>query len=58
MIQTSQMRRVAIYGRVSSEHEEQISAFHNQQDWYELIAQQHPNWNITGRYFDEGITGR
>lgn len=57
MIQTSQMRRVAIYGRVSSEHEEQISAFHNQQDWYELIAQQHPNWNITGRYFDEGITG-
>lgn len=57
MIQTSQMRQVAIYGRVSSEHEEQISAFHNQQDWYELIAQQHPNWIITGRYFDEGITG-
>lgn len=57
MIQTSPMRQVAIYGRVSSEHEAQISAFHNQQDWYELIAQQHPNWNITGRYFDEGITG-
>lgn len=51
------MRQVAIYGRVSSEHEAQISAFHIQQDWYELIIQQHPNWNITGRYFDEGITG-
>lgn len=57
MLQASTVRQVAIYGRVSTEHEAQISAFHNQQDWYELIIQQHPNWNITGRYFDEGITG-
>ena len=30
---------VAIYGRVSTEHEEQMSAMENQCAWYESIAQ-------------------
>lgn len=51
------MRRVAIYGRVSTEHEAQLSAFENQQAWYEGIAHQHENWLIVERYYDEGITG-
>ena len=51
------MRRVAIYGRVSTEHEAQLSAFENQQAWYEGVAQQHPDWVVVERYFDEGITG-
>ena len=50
-------RRVAIYGRVSTEHEAQLSAFDNQQAWYEDIARQHQDWNVVGRYYDEGITG-
>ena len=50
-------RRVAIYGRVSTEHEAQLSAFENQQAWYEAIAAQHPEWIIVSRYYDEGITG-
>ncbi len=29
------LRRVAIYGRVSTEHEAQLAAFENQQTWYE-----------------------
>ena len=33
-----QVRRVAIYGRVSTEHEAQLSAFENQQAWYEAEA--------------------
>lgn len=51
------MRRVAIYGRVSTEHEAQLSAFENQQAWYEAEAQRHPDWVVVGRYYDEGITG-
>ena len=51
------MRRVAIYGRVSTEHEAQLSAFENQQAWYEGVARQHEEWAIVDRYYDEGITG-
>ena len=50
-------RRTAIYGRVSTEHEAQLSAFDNQRAWYESVAQQHPDWLIVERYYDEGITG-
>lgn len=48
---------VAIYGRVSTEHEEQMSAMENQCAWYESIAQNHSEWNIVERYYDKGITG-
>ena len=50
-------RRVAIYGRVSTEHEAQLSAFENQRAWYEDLAARHPEWRIVERYFDQGITG-
>ena len=56
-LKESVMRRVAIYGRVSTEHEAQLSAFENQQAWYEGIARQHDEWAIVERYYDEGITG-
>lgn len=49
--------RVAIYGRVSTEHEAQLSAFENQKEWYHHIVQQHPNWAVVNEYFDKGITG-
>ena len=55
--QVSRLRRVAIYGRVSTEHEAQLSAFENQQAWYEGVARQHQDWIIVERYYDEGITG-
>ena len=50
-------RRVAIYGRVSTEHEAQLAAFENQRAWYEDLAARHPEWRIVERYFDQGITG-
>ena len=50
-------RLVAIYGRVSTEHEAQTSALENQMQWYEDQVKKHPNWTIVGRYVDEGITG-
>jgi DNA invertase Pin-like site-specific DNA recombinase len=51
------IRRVAIYGRVSTEHDAQLSAFENQQVWYEDEVQRHSDWLVVARFYDEGITG-
>lgn len=50
-------RKVAIYGRVSTEHEAQLSALENQLQWYDDQVRYHPNWTVYDRYIDEGITG-
>ena len=50
-------RKVAIYARVSTEHEAQIKALENQIQYYNNILAQHPEWELVGRYVDEGITG-
>ncbi len=50
-------RKVAIYGRVSTEHEAQLSALENQLQWYDDQVRYHPNWTVIDRYIDEGITG-
>ena len=50
-------RRAVFYGRVSTEHEAQLSALENQMQWYDDQAKYHPNWTIVGKYIDEGITG-
>jgi len=49
--------KVAVYARVSTEHEEQLSALENQIDWYKSVFDQHPNWKMVEQYVDEGITG-
>ena len=50
-------RKVAIYARVSTEHEAQLSALDNQVQYYDEILNKHPNWILYDRYIDEGITG-
>ena len=50
-------RTVVFYGRVSTEHEAQLSALQYQMQWYDAQAEQHSNWKIVGKYIDEGITG-
>lgn len=50
-------RKVVFYGRVSTEHEAQMSALENQLKWYDDQAKFHPNWNVVDKYIDEGITG-
>lgn len=52
-----QKRNVAIYARVSTEHEAQLSALENQVDWYRPILAARPDWTLTAQYIDEGITG-
>ena len=49
--------KVAIYARVSTEHEAQISALGNQVQYYDKILQKHPEWQLFDKYIDEGITG-
>lgn len=51
------LRRVAIYARVSTEHEAQISALDNQVKYYENMMKLHPEWELYKMYIDEGITG-
>jgi DNA invertase Pin-like site-specific DNA recombinase len=50
-------RKVAIYARVSTEHEAQISALENQVQYYDDLLLRHPEWELVERYIDEGITG-
>jgi len=50
-------RRIAFYGRVSSQHEAQVDALGNQMQWYDDQLRYHPNWQVINRYIDEGITG-
>ena len=41
-------RKVAIYARVSTEHEAQINALENQIQYYDNILEQHPEWELVG----------
>ncbi len=50
-------RNMVFYGRVSTEHEAQLSALENQIQWYDDQSKFHPNWNVLDKYIDEGITG-
>lgn len=50
-------RRVVFYGRVSTEHEAQLSALENQIQWNDDQANVHQNWVVLEKYIDEGITG-
>ena len=51
------IRKVAIYARVSTEHEAQLSALENQVQYYDDLISRHPDWVLYRRYIDEGITG-
>lgn len=53
----SQPITVAVYGRVSTEHEAQLSALENQMEWYNMQLAKHPNWTVHKFYVDSGISG-
>lgn len=52
-----QKKRVAIYGRVSTDHESQVYAMGNQKQWLNDLLDKHPDWDLYKEYYDEGITG-
>lgn len=50
---------IAVYARVSTEHEEQIEALKNQIMWYQDLIDRHPNWMFAKEvhlYVDEGLS--
>ena len=47
-----QKRDVAIYARVSTEHEAQLSALENQIDWYKPILATRPDWTLVKQYIE------
>ena len=49
-------RRAVFYGRVSTEHEAQLSALENQMQWYDDQAKYHPNWTIVCTH-ESGVGG-
>lgn len=50
-------RRVAAYARVSTDHEEQLTSYEAQVDYYTNYIQGRNDWIFAGVYTDEGITG-
>ena len=48
-------RTMVFYGRVSTEHEAQLSALENQLQWYDDQANSHDNWIVLKKYIDEEI---
>lgn len=49
--------RVALYARVSTQHEEQIHALEAQKIWLKSLCELHPNWQSVRMYVDEGLSG-
>lgn len=45
--------RIAVYARVSTEHEAQINALENQLEWYKIEGSRHPDWEIVEVYVDQ-----
>lgn len=57
MHRDNKKRRVVFYGRVSTEHEAQLSALENQMKWYDDQLERHDDWILVRKYIDRGITG-
>lgn len=45
-------RTIVYYGRVSTEHEAQLSALENQLQWYDDQSKYHPNWKVLRKDID------
>ena len=48
--------RVAAYGRVSTDSNEQLVSLETQMNHYERYIKARPDWEYAGLYYDEGVT--
>lgn len=55
-LQSVRKRKVAGYGRVSTDTEEQATSYAAQVDYYTRYIKSNPEWEFVGMYTDEGIT--
>ena len=51
------MKKVAVYCRVSTDHEDQANSFEAQQRYFREYVERQPDWELYEVYADEGITG-
>lgn len=49
--------RLAVYCRVSTDNEDQLESFANQQTYYQRYVRNHPEYELVRIFADEGITG-
>lgn len=54
---TNLIQRVAVYARVSTDHEEQQTSLAAQKDYYAKLIDAHADWTLAGIYADDGVTG-
>lgn len=54
---TTQQIRLAAYCRVSTDDDDQLESFANQQAYYQRYAKNHPEYRLVKIFADEGITG-
>ena len=54
---TQRKRRVAGYARVSTDRDEQFTSYEAQVEYYKRFIESHKDWELSGIYTDEGITG-
>lgn len=50
-------KRVVVYCRVSTDHEDQKNSLENQRLYFEEFVRQHKDWVLVEIYADEGISG-
>ena len=50
-------KRIGVYVRVSTDSSDQLNSYASQIKYYTELIEQHPEWELVGRYVDEGITG-
>lgn len=56
-IDSRKKRKVAGYARVSTDHDEQLTSYEAQLDYYTTLIKSHDDWEFAGMYSDEGVTG-
>ncbi len=55
-INSRKKRRVAGYARVSTDHEDQVSSYEAQVDYYTNYIKEREDWEFVRIYTDEGIS--
>ena len=55
-IGSKQKRRVAGYARVSTDHEDQVTSYEAQVDYYTNYIEGRDDWEFVAIYTDEGIS--
>ena len=51
-IDTQSKRKVAGYARVSTDHDEQLTSYEAQLDYYTALIRGHEDWEFAGMYSD------